>query len=125
MTRMILQPVKRKNTMNTLIQQLTQLSAAEDFLNFFGLPYEEPVLNVSRLHILKRFYQYMRQEPGLDGLDEIKMYKRLRLLLSRSYADFVDSTPAREKVFKVLQNANSKSVSLDSLRQALRAQPQR
>jgi nitrogenase-stabilizing/protective protein len=122
---MILQPVKRKNTMNTLIQQLTQLSAAEDFLNFFGLPYEEPVLNVSRLHILKRFYQYMRQEPGLDGLDEIKMYKRLRLLLSRSYADFVDSTPAREKVFKVLQNANSKSVSLDSLRQALRAQPQR
>jgi nitrogenase-stabilizing/protective protein len=125
MTRMILQPVKRKNTMNTLIQQLTQLSAAEDFLNFFGLPYEEPVLNVSRLHILKRFYQYMRQEPGLDGLDEIEMYKRLRLLLSRSYADFVDSTPAREKVFKVLQNANSKSVSLDSLRQALRAQPQR
>jgi nitrogenase-stabilizing/protective protein len=122
---MILQPVKRKNTMNTLIQQLTQLSAAEDFLNFFGLPYEEPVLNVSRLHILKRFYQYMRQEPGLDGLDEIEMYKRLRLLLSRSYADFVDSTPAREKVFKVLQNANSKSVSLDSLRQALRAQPQR
>jgi nitrogenase-stabilizing/protective protein len=125
MTRMILQPVKRKNTMNTLIQQLTQLSAAEDFLNFFGLPYEEPVLNVSRLHILKRFYQYMRQEPGLDGLDEIEMYKRLRLLLSRSYADFVDSTPAREKVFKVLQNANSTSVSLDSLRQALRAQPQR
>jgi nitrogenase-stabilizing/protective protein len=122
---MILQPFKRKNTMNTLIQQLTQLSAAEDFLNFFGLPYEEPVLNVSRLHILKRFYQYMRQEPGLDGLDEIEMYKRLRLLLSRSYADFVDSTPAREKVFKVLQNANSKSVSLDSLRQALRAQPQR
>lgn len=125
MTRMILQPVKRKNTMNTLIQQLTQLSAAEDFLNFFGLPYEEPVLNVSRLHILKRFYQYMRQEPGLDGLDEIEMYKRLRLLLSRSYADFVDSTPAREKVFKVLQNANSTSVSLDSLRQSLRAQPQR
>jgi nitrogenase-stabilizing/protective protein len=122
---MILQPVKRKNTMNTLIQQLTQLSAAEDFLNFFGLPYEEPVLNVSRLHILKRFYQYMRQEPGLDGLDEIEMYKRLRLLLSRSYADFVDSTPAREKVFKVLQNANSTSVSLDSLRQSLRAQPQR
>jgi nitrogenase-stabilizing/protective protein len=122
---MILQPVKRKNTMNTLIQQLTQLSAAEDFLNFFGLPYEEPVLNVSRLHILKRFYQYMRQELGLDGLDEIEMYKRLRLLLSRSYADFVDSTPAREKVFKVLQNANSTSVSLDSLRQSLRAQPQR
>lgn len=108
--------------MNTLIQQLTQLSAAEDFLDFFGLPYEEPVLNVNRLHMLKRFYQYMRQEPGLDGLDEIEMYKRLRQLLAKSYSDFVESTPAREKVFKVLQNANSKSVSLDSLRQSMRPQ---
>ena len=113
---------KRKNAMNTLTEQLKQLSAAEDFLNFFGLPYQEAVLNVSRLHILKRFYQYMRQEQGLDGLDEIEMYRRLRSLLAKSYADFVDSTPAREKVFKVLQNANSRSVSLDSLRQSLRPQ---
>ena len=107
--------------MNTLTEQLKQLSAAEDFLNFFGLPYQEAVLNVSRLHILKRFYQYMRQEQCLDGLDEIEMYKRLRSLLAKSYADFVDSTPAREKVFKVLQNADSKSVSLDSLRMTMRA----
>lgn len=107
--------------MNALISHLKQLSAAEDFLNFFGLPYDQAVLNVSRLHILKRFYQYMRQEAGLDGLDEVEMYRRLRTLLAQSYADFVVSTPAREKVFKVLQNAHSTSVSLDALRQSLRA----
>lgn len=107
--------------MNTLVQRLTQLSAAEEFLEFFCLPYEQSVLNVSRLHILKRFYQYMRQEQGFDTLDEVEMFKRLRLLLARAYGDFVRSTPAREKVFKVLQNADSQSVSLESLRRTMRA----
>lgn len=107
--------------MNTLVQRLTQLSAAEEFLDFFGIPYEQSVLNVSRLHILKRFYQYMRQEQGLEVLDELQMFKRLRALLTQAYGDFVRSTPAKEKVFKVLQNADSKSVSLDSLRSTLRA----
>ena len=107
--------------MNTLAQRLTQLSAAEEFLEFFGIPYEQSVLNISRLHILKRFYQYMRQERGLDALDELDMFKRLRALLAQAYGDFVRSTPAKEKVFKVLQNAESKSVSVDSLRKTLRA----
>ena len=107
--------------MSTLVQRLTQLSAAEEFFEFFGIPYEQSVLNVSRLHILKRFYQYMRQERGLDALDELDMFERLRTLLAQAYGDFVRSTPAKEKVFKVLQNAKSKSVSVDSLRKTLRA----
>jgi len=53
--------------MNTLVQRLSKLSSAEDFLDFFGLPYEEAVLNVSRLHILKRFFQYMRQEKTMES----------------------------------------------------------
>ena len=46
----------------------------------------------------------------------------LRILLAKSYADFVESTPGKEKVFKVLQNASSHSVSLASLRQSMQAQ---
>ncbi|RZI42984.1 nitrogenase stabilizing/protective protein NifW [Herbaspirillum sp. HC18] len=107
--------------MNTLVQRLARLSAAEEFLDFFGIPYEQQVLNVSRLHILKRFYQYMRQEQGLDTLDELEMFKRLRTLLARAYNDFVHSTPAREKVFKVFHGAGRQTVSLDSLRTAMRA----
>ena len=106
--------------MNTLAQRLTQLSAAEEFLEFFGISYEPTVLNTSRLHILKRFYQYMQQEQGLDTLDDVEMFKRLRGRLVQAYGDFVRSTPGKEKVFKVLQNADSPSVSLDSLRKTLR-----
>jgi len=107
--------------MNTLSMKLKQLSAAEEFLDFFGVPYEQSVVNVSRLHILKRFYQYMRKESGLNDLDDVEMYKRLRSLLTSAYADFVRSSAAQEKVFKVFQDAEHKSVSLDSLRRSLPA----
>lgn len=109
--------------MDTLVQKLKQLSAAEEFLEFFGVAYEQSVVNVNRLHILQRFYQYMRREQGLDKLDEVEMFKRLRTLMSDAYQDFVRSTAAREKVFKVFQDAEHKSVSLASLRMSLTAKP--
>lgn len=103
--------------MNDLTQRLTQLSAAEEFLEFFAIPFEQSVVNVSRLHILKRFYQYLRQEKGLGELDEAQMFSRYRGLLIRAYEDFVTSTPAQEKVFKVFQDAEgAKHFSVDSLR---------
>jgi nitrogenase-stabilizing/protective protein len=105
--------------MNSLAEKLKKLSAAEEFLEFFGVPYEQSVINVNRLHILKRFYQYMRQEHGLDALDEVAMFKRLRAMLAQAYDDFVYSSAAQEKVFKVFQDAEHKSVSLDSLRMSL------
>ena len=105
--------------MNTLAQRLTKLSSAEDFLDFFGLPYDEAVLNVCRLHILKRFFQYMRQEQVMDMHNEAEMFKQMRHLLAKSYEDFVTSTPAKEKVFAVLQNADGQRVSVSSLRESL------
>lgn len=105
--------------MNTLVQRLTRLSSAEEFLEFFAVPYEQSIVNVSRLHILKRFFQYLRQEAGLAGLDDKALYQRYRALLGRAYDDFVHSTPATEKVFKVFQDAEGKRVSLDGLRATL------
>jgi len=107
--------------MNTLVQKLSKLSSAEEFLDFFGLPYEEAVLNVSRLHILKRFYQYMRQEKTMDINDEVEMFRLMHGLLAKSYADFVKSTPAKEKVFKVMQGKSNHYVSLESVKESLRA----
>ena len=108
--------------MNTLVQRLTKLSSAEDFFEFFGLSYDPAVLNVSRLHILKRFFQYMKQEHVMDLMDEAETFRKMHHLLAKSYTDFVHSTPQREKVFKVLQAADGHRVSVESLRQSLRQQ---
>jgi nitrogenase-stabilizing/protective protein len=105
--------------MSELLKQLNALSAAEEFLDFFGVPYEQSVVHVNRLHILKRFHQYLRATPGFSALAEAEQRETGRALLTRAYEDFVRSTPAKEKVFKVFQDADGGHVGLDSLRATL------
>ena len=106
--------------MDTFLQQLKTLSSAEDFLQFFAVPYEQSVVNVSRLHILKRFFQYIRQQNPQTPLDDINVYTAYRGILLRAYEDFVTSTPAQEKVFKVFQDTEGRQhVSLDSLKASM------
>lgn len=106
--------------MESFLQQLKALSSAEDFLQYFGVPFDQQVVNVSRLHILKRFFQYIRQENLLAQTDEVGLFTLYREQLVKAYADFVKSTPAQEKVFKVFQDVNGRQhVTLDSLRLSL------
>jgi nitrogenase-stabilizing/protective protein len=106
--------------MENLLQQLKTLSSAEDFLQYFGVPFDQHVVNVSRLHILKRFFQYIRQENLLTQTDELGLFTQYRTQLLKAYEDFVTSTPAQEKVFKVFQDVNGRQhVSLDSLKASL------
>ncbi len=106
--------------METFLQQLKALSSAEDFLQYFGVPFDQGVVNVSRLHILKRFFQYIRQENLLVQIDEVGLFTQYREQLLKAYGDFVKSTPAQEKVFKVFQDVNGRQhVTLDSLKSSL------
>jgi nitrogenase-stabilizing/protective protein len=107
--------------MNELTTRLAKLSSAEEFLDFFSLSYDQSVVNVNRLHILKRFYQYLRRDTELASMtDAAVLYTRYRNLLAQAYEDFVKSNAQTEKVFKVFQDTDGKqSVSLDSLRSTL------
>ena len=106
--------------MDSLTDRLKALSSAEDFFAFFAVPFDERIVQVNRLHILKRFYQYLHRSEGMSGLNEVDLFKRYRELLAQAYQDFVTSTPAREKVFKVFQDADgTQHVQLASLRDSL------
>jgi nitrogenase-stabilizing/protective protein len=106
--------------MKDTLQALSALSSAEEFFDFLRVDYEPPVLHVSRLHILKRFNQYLRStQPEVGSLDSEAQYAACRELLRRAYEDFIRSTPAREKVFKVFQDADGSRFALDSLRRTL------
>jgi nitrogenase-stabilizing/protective protein len=87
----------------TVLDQLSRLSSAEEFFQFLEVPYDPAVLQVARLHILRRMGDYLRQCP-LDT-DEDKVRATFRTDLERAYLDFVHSTPLNERVFKVLQDA--------------------
>jgi nitrogenase-stabilizing/protective protein len=102
------------------LETLGTLSAAEEFFEHLGVPYNPAVIHVNRLHILKRFNQYLRTgKPDVAGLEADAQRQACRELLIRAYGDFVRSTPAREKVFKVFQDAEGAQIGLDSLRRTL------
>lgn len=108
--------------MNPLFHQMATLASAEEFLDFFGIEFDQAVVNVSRLHILQRFHQYMRQTRNLGEMNEPEQRATCHDLLARAYQDFVNSSAVKEKVFKVFRDAEGvRTVSLDSLRNALPA----
>jgi nitrogenase-stabilizing/protective protein len=87
----------------TVLEQLSELSSAEEFFRFLVVPYDPSVLNVARLHILRRMGDNLRKatvEP-----DETKTRAYFRAHLERAYLDFVHSSPIKERVFKVHQDA--------------------
>ena len=105
----------------TLDEALEELVSAEDFLEFFAVPYEPSVVHVNRLHILQRFHDYLaKQAPNLPP-EEDAQHGIYRLWLERAYQDFVESNSITEKVFAVFQNqaqpggGMSSFVSLDKV----------
>jgi len=105
--------------MSEIINTLGTLSSAEEFLNFLEVEYDQRVVNVNRLHILKRFNQYLARH-AFKGGSEVETRAEYKALLEQAYSDFVKSDAVTEKVFKVFQDATGvKTFSVDSLRASL------
>ncbi len=88
----------------TILNQLRSLSATEEFFQLLDVPYVPAVLNVARLHILKRMGEYLRRN-ALAETDDDTARALCRAHLQRAYTDFVNSSPLNERVFKVLKDA--------------------
>jgi len=104
----------------TLEEALEELSAAEDFLQFFGIAYDPSVVHVNRLHIMQRFHDYIDDSAELTGNyggNDEAMKAAYSALLERAYQDFVESDALTEKVFKVfrMQGPQTGFVSVESL----------
>jgi len=92
----------------SLLEDQQQLSSAEEFFDFLGVPYEPQVVHVARLHIMRRMGQYLRGsevEGLLDGANDEALFSLCRDHLEQAYADFVASSPIAERVFKVHKDA--------------------
>ena len=83
-------------------KRLKRLSSAEDFFSTLGVAYDEAVLRVARLHILKRMGEYLAGDE-LEGLPDAVAAARAKAVLQRAYVDFESSSPLVQRVFKVLK----------------------
>jgi nitrogenase-stabilizing/protective protein len=83
---------------------LQELVSAEDFLEYFEVPYETPVVQVNRLHILQRFHDYLRRHAREMPTDDAGRFAFHRKWLGQAYEDFTRSDALTEKVFAVFRN---------------------
>jgi len=91
--------------------ELSELSSAEDFLDYFGIQHEPSVVHVNRLHILQRFHDYLGQVEELPDSVQAKWTLHADLLRA-AYEDFVASDAATEKVFRVFRMNEPKQVAI-------------
>lgn len=75
---------------------LNDLNDAEDFLDYFQVPYNSRVVNVIRLHILKQFRSYLDDAQLLDrSPNDPEVWKKQRQLLIQAYQAFINTSPSR------------------------------
>jgi nitrogenase-stabilizing/protective protein len=86
------------------LARLKAAGSAEDFFEILGVAYDQAVLNVARLHILKRMGEYLAGDE-LDGIPEPIAVARCKSVLARAYEELAASSPLEQRVFKVLKEA--------------------
>jgi nitrogenase-stabilizing/protective protein len=92
----------------SVLDELGRLSAAEDFFTFLDVPFDSSVVQIARLHILRRMGQYLKgsQIDGVfEGLSDADVRALCREHLEQAYQDFVKSSPIQERLFKVHKEA--------------------
>jgi nitrogenase-stabilizing/protective protein len=92
----------------SVLDEMSRLSSAEEFFVYLNVPYEASIVQVARLHILRRMGQYLKQsevDSVFEGLEDSEIRSICRAHLEQAYQDFVKSSPIQERIFKVHKEA--------------------
>jgi nitrogenase-stabilizing/protective protein len=95
-----------------ILETLAKLSAAEQFFETLQVPFDPQVVNVHRLHILKRFRELV-QSVKLEGLSEAATEGTCREALIQAYHEFAEGRG--KKTFKVFTQAHPAFVPLSDI----------
>lgn len=100
-------------TLTRTLAQFNQLKDAEDYFQFFGLAYDPKVVNVNRLHILRKFSQLVQDED--KSQPEEQRLLAYRQALQTAYDLFLTSSSVEQKLFKVFQDKPKNVVMLSDI----------
>jgi nitrogenase-stabilizing/protective protein len=98
------------------LAEFSQLVNAEEYFEFFELPYDPQFVNVNRLHILQKFSALIKaidsESPDLTELEKLERYQ---VALEQAYNTFTTSSPLDEKLFKVFNDKPQNVVLLSEI----------
>lgn len=101
-----------------VVDTLKSLHSAEEFFDVLQVEYQPEVLQVLRLHILRRMGQYLVRAE-FDGMDDAEVFSAAQEMLRQAYRDFMTSNPMAERVFKVLKEHDPSKPPAPSAKPAL------
>lgn len=105
-------PAQCKPEAGSFLDSLGKLSTAEEFFAALEVPFDQTVIHVSRLHILKRFHDLL-DTASLRILDDGAQKVACQIALTKAYQDFASGGGA--KTFKVFQQAKMGFVPLSDI----------
>ncbi len=98
------------------LEKFNKLVNAEDYFDFFQLPYDQKIVNVNRLHILQKFSGYIKEiDKNNSELNESERLGKYREALENAYQVFIESTPHEQKLFKVFHQKPKNVVKLTEI----------
>lgn len=95
------------------LAQFNQIKEAEEYFEFFGIDYDPQVVNINRLHILRKFSQLMQAEDKTQP--EEQLLSAYRQALQASYDLFLTSNSVEQKLFKVFKDRPKNVVMLSDI----------
>ncbi|NJM87949.1 MAG: nitrogenase-stabilizing/protective protein NifW [Hydrococcus sp. RU_2_2] len=99
------------------LAEFKKITDAEDYFQFFQLPYDAKVVNVNRLHILKQFAKNMNEiDTNFPDLNEVEKLDRYKEALIQAYQVFLTSSPLQTKLFKVFHDQPKGVVRLGDIK---------
>lgn len=70
------------------LKEFTAITDAEEYFEFFGLEYDESVVNVKRFHIMRKFGELIAKANEQNIDDEERVLEFYRFALIKVYKDF-------------------------------------
>ncbi|MBD2365210.1 nitrogenase-stabilizing/protective protein NifW [Anabaena minutissima FACHB-250] len=101
--------------MTKTIEEFKKLVDAEEYFKFFELDYDPKLVNVNRLHILKKFSQLMSEIDSNPDLSTEERLNQYSLALQQAYETFLESSPQQQKLFKVFKDKPKNVITLTEL----------
>ncbi len=87
------------------LDEFYKLTDIEDYFEFFGLEYDEHVIDVKRFHILRKFGELIAKARTLDNLTEEQLLNSYQFALIKIYKDFEGGyNPSAAEVWGLLEN---------------------
>lgn len=102
--------------MTRTLAEFETLRDAEEYFTFFGLDYDPQVVNVNRLHILRKFSQAIKTiSASSESLSETEILTQYQQALQDAYTLFLTSNSIEQKLFGVFQRPHDDVVMLDDI----------